>query len=88
MPQQTAVGIFDPQVALVQATEFEGAEIHIPHAVVGFLQANVLARTADAYVAPFMVPADAAEGATQPCAGLHDLGSRVLSWRGRSEVIS
>ncbi len=60
MAPEAAVSIFNAHVFFAEATEFQGAKIHVPNSVVDLFQADILAGAGNANVDPGTVPADAA----------------------------
>src|SRR6266496_1073797 len=63
LAQESAIGILNSHVALVQTAKLKRPEVHVPDAVVDFLKAHVFADAHGGYVDPAPVPADAAVGA-------------------------
>src|SRR3990172_3198350 len=71
MTREPAEGVLDLHVPLEQTPELERAEVHVPDAVVDFLQADVFTDADGGDVDPSPVPANAAMGAAvahfEPC---------------------
>ena len=63
MAREPAEGVLDFHVSFDQPTELERPEVHVPDAVVDFLQAHVFADADGGDVDPSSIPADATVGA-------------------------
>ncbi len=63
MAREPAEGVFDLHVPLDEASKLERSEVHVPDAVVDFLQTHVFADADGGDVDPPSIPADAAVGA-------------------------
>src|SRR5262249_6509480 len=86
MSIESPIGILDFHRSFQEATESEGAEVHVPDPVVDFLEADVLADAGGGDVYPRLVRAKAAIGADVPnleAIGIVEWGqlARHRAWR-------
>ena len=65
MSEEPTVGVFDSHVSLVEPSQTQCPEVHVPDSVIDLLEPDVLPDAGDGDVDPPAAPADAAIDVTR-----------------------